>query len=248
MINVAKALEDLIFPQNIKCHVCGEDLDPNEKPPICKMCLETIYPVKGLVCTHCGKPIESPEAQSGHYRGKCVDCQEHFSYIEKHRSYAHYEGGIKQMLMALKYKGKTFHVAYFVDKLYEVTSCTQEFMEVDLIVPVPSHWARRWSRGYNQAELLATGLAGKLQQIPCESILIRHRHTTKLKKLDKEARKKALHSAIILSNKNTLNLQDKRVLLVDDIYTTGATLEACAKVLYESGCAAVYAITVAMGY
>jgi ComF family protein len=134
------------------------------------------------------------------------------------------------------------------EALASVVSETPDFQNIDYVVPVPIHFTRRLTRGYNQSDLLAKELSKRMVDTDSLDALVRLKRTVKLKKLDKEARKNALHNAIILNKHMAEAIKDKNLLLVDDIYTTGTTLEACAKVLYESGCASVYAVTLAMGY
>lgn len=243
-----KAGEDLVYPQGIRCHICGEDLDVDERGPHCKTCSMTIHQVSGALCHHCGKPFETSENAYIPYGLKCKACQEQFSYIRMHRSYGHYEEGLKKILMDLKYKERTDHVTFMGEALASVVSDTPDFQNIDYVVPVPIHFTRRLTRGYNQSDLLAKELSKRMADTASLDALVRQKRTVKLKKLDKEARKNALHNAIILNKHMAEAIKDKNLLLVDDIYTTGTTLEACAKVLYESSCASVYAVTLAMGY
>lgn len=245
---IFKAGEDLIYPEGIRCHLCGEDLEGHEHPPHCSSCSVTIYRIEGALCFRCGKPLEGAENAYVPYGLKCTSCQEQFSYIQIHRSFGHYKDGLKKMLMDLKYKERIDHVPHIGQMLSQVIYETYELQEIDLVIPVPIHYTRRLSRGYNQSELLARELADMFDSFEYLNALKRHKRTVKLKKLDKEARKDALHNAIIMNKHALPTIRGKKVMLVDDIYTTGTTLEACAKVLYESGCASVYAVTLAMGY
>ena len=102
-------------------------------------------------------------------------------------------------------------------------------------------------RGYNQAERIAYYLAKTLNANPPEELLVRTRHTKKLKNLNKASRKAMLENAIIVKRYKKNRVKGQKILLVDDIYTTGATLDACSKALYEAGCDQINCITVARG-
>lgn len=238
---------DLFWPQDLTCNVCQKDLEKDEKD-LCPGCVETIRVIGDTVCKHCGKPIDQAVEAHAVYGFKCKECQEHFSYFKKHRSYALYEGGMKKSLMDLKYKGKTHHLKFLIGSMNEVIGENADFQDVDYVIPVPIHILRRTERGYNQTEFLAKGICDSRPSLTYSNVLKRSKPTKKLKILDKEARKLMLKDAIILNKKVNAPLEGKRVLLVDDIYTTGTTLDACAKTLYEAGVDEVMCITVAMGY
>lgn len=238
---------DLFWPLDLICNVCQKELEKDETD-LCPDCVGTIRVIGDTVCKHCGKLIDQAVEAHAVYGFKCKECQEHFSYYKKHRSYALYEGGMKKALMDLKYKGKTHHLKYLIGCMNEVIGENADFQDVDYVVPVPIHILRRTERGYNQTEFLAKGICDSRPSLTYSNVLKRSKPTKKLKILDKEARKLMLKDAIILNKKVNAPLEGKRVLLVDDIYTTGTTLDACAKTLYEAGVDEVMCITVAMGY
>jgi ComF family protein len=115
-------------------------------------------------------------------------------------------------------------------------------VKFDVIVPVPLHAARRRERGFNQAEFLARSLAGRMS-VPVSAALERIRFTTTQTAFDRAKRMQNLHNAFRLRPRR--DVQDLRVLLVDDVLTTGSTLSECARVLKESGASSVYAATAA---
>ncbi len=238
---------ELFWPQDLICNVCQNELEKSETD-LCPKCLDTIRIIQGTVCKHCGKPIEQAVEAHSFYGFKCKECQEHFSYFKKHRSYALYEGAMKKSLMDLKYKGKSHHLKFLIDCMNTVIKDHKDFQDVDYVIPVPIHILRRAERGYNQTEFLAKGICDSWPRLSYSNVLKRSKPTKKLKILDKDARKSMLKDAIIMNKKVNVSLENKRVLVVDDIYTTGTTLDACAKTLYEAGCEEVMCITVAMGY
>lgn len=131
------------------------------------------------------------------------------------------------------------------DWLGQRLSACKHFPPVDLIIPVPLHWRRRLIRGYNQSEIIAQRLASHLNAPVSEKHLVRRRWTgtqTKRKRLD---RLEALNAAFKLQNQK--ELMGKHLLLVDDVMTTGATIEACAKLLLTCPDVKVSAVTIAQG-
>lgn len=155
-----------------------------------------------------------------------------------------YEGKVKDSLMDFKYRNRREYADFFA---YEIVKRHgRDILEAapEALVPVPVHWAKRRKRGYNQAKLLANGLSGYLN-IPVDDTLIQRRiNTIPQKKLDPVQRENNLKKAF-LSAKNIVKY--KSVMLVDDIYTTGATVETCTKVLRDIGIHEVYYTSVCIG-
>ena len=112
----------------------------------------------------------------------------------------------------------------------------------DLIVPVPLHWRRRWRRGFNQAELLARGIA-KHRQIPLLNALRRSKATADQAALTSAGRRRNVVGAF--EPRRGIDIQGKRILLIDDVFTTGATASACARTLKRAGAASVTLLTLA---
>jgi len=244
---LTKSLLDFFMPVHLTCNFCEAELPPNSEKPLCETCNQHMVMIDGHLCEKCGRSIEVTYAQHADYFYRCKECQEKFDYFDKHRAYTLYNDGVKIGLMGLKYKKQNYQAVYFGECLAKMVSSDASLQNFDFVVPVPVHFLRRINRGYNQAEVLAKHMCLNLGIDPPRDLLIRKRVTKKLKNLDKESRKLMLEDAIIVDKKDTLLLKDKRVLLVDDIYTTGTTLNACARALYEAGCACICCITVARG-
>lgn len=133
---------------------------------------------------------------------------------------------------ALKYGGNLREGRYFARMLGRFLSEAPHFKDIDVVVPVPLHWTRRWSRGYNQAEILARGIASVLQVSCRADILVRSRRTgTQIRKAVEE-KKKNVSGAFSL--RRPLPDGVRHVLLVDDVFTTGATLNACYRAVREA--------------
>lgn len=243
--NVRLTVIESIFPHNLTCHACDAELEPRCQEVYCNDCMQLFVRIESNVCSKCGKPIESAYEQLSDYRFKCKECQESFHYFRKHKSYALYEGSMKASLMKLKYKGDAYQSVQMGIYLAKVLKDGNFESEYDYIVPVPIHPIRKWQRGYNQSELITNELLEAIKLNVPTNLLKRVKHTKKLKAIGREERKLILKDVFELDRKYQNRLKGKKILLIDDIYTTGSTLNACAKVLYESGCEIIDCITVA---
>lgn len=157
-----------------------------------------------------------------------------------------YDANMSHSMAGFKYKGKREYVDFYVDELlkaYEEQFIMQRF---DALLPIPIHVTRRRERGYNQAELIACGIAERIHAVVDKELLIRNRKTLPQKQLDEKERLRNLEQAFQLNLTKKLNLYHK-VLLVDDIYTTGSTIEACAKLLAGAGVEEIYYTSVCIG-
>jgi len=250
MAQISKIAQDVFeiwFPQFVTCYFCEEELPPDADMPLCLNCQSDIKWIEPPFCSVCGRTIEKLDTQYKDYFYKCKECQEQFVYYERHRAIAHYDEGVKKGLMGLKYKKQKYQARYFAEKMAEMIRLDENLSNFDYIVPVPVHVIRKISRGYNQSELLANRMARVLGKKVIPDLLLRKMATKKLKKLGRVSRKKMLEDAIIVNKRKQALLKEKKILLVDDIYTTGATLNACSRALYEAGCEKIICVTVARG-
>ena len=170
----------------------------------------------------------------------CARCQTAPLQIERIRSVVYFEGALRKAMHGLKYRGR----AVLAEPMGELMAAywMQHSMPADLMVPVPLHADRLRERGYNQAALLAREMARRARLVVEEQALVRQRATASQVKLDARQRKENVRDAFHCSGNS---LTGKRVLLIDDVCTTGATLEACAVALYAGGARGVQALTLA---
>jgi ComF family protein len=223
--NLRGQLLDLLFPPRcVDCRRIGAWF--------CAECMDRIPRVEPPSCTRCGNRITAP--------GLCARCRTSPLQIECIRSAVYFEGALQEAIHQLKYKGRTA-LAKPLGTLM-AAYWRQHPMPADVVVPVPLHAARLRERGYNQAALLARELARQTELAIDEQTLIRKRATAPQVELDARQRKENVHDAFCCSG-NTL--AGKQVLLIDDVCTTGATLEACAIALCEGGARGVQALTLA---
>ena len=174
----------------------------------------------------------------------CCDCIKIPKSFERNYPVFNYEGEIKDSLYAFKYKNQRGYASFYAGSI--ANRYGRQIIEKGIggLVPVPVHKKKKRIRGYNQAELLADSLGKLLNITVYPDYLLRTEATDPQKELDDKQRMKNLKNAFIIGQ-NDVKLD--KVLLVDDIYTSGATMDACSRILYASGVQHVYCTCVAIG-
>jgi len=230
-------LLDFIYPK--RCPVCDDIVIPKGKL-VCGSCKNILIPLQEPLCYKCGRQIIS---NSSEYCDTCVSYN--FSF-DKAFSLWPYNSTVKTSLSNFKYRGRREFAEYYADKLYEHFHNALPKLNISAVVPVPIHPERLKNRGYNQAELIAEILAKKLDLPIVTDYLIRSKNTVAQKNLDPVSRRKNLREAFRINhNSKFYEIQLKNILLIDDIYTTGSTADACSAVLKEAGTEKVYVLCVA---
>lgn len=194
--------------------------------------------IKKPHCMRCGKHINLEEIEY------CVDCARIPKSFKRGYPVFAYEGAIKTALYDFKYKNQREFATFFATCVSMYYKAEFARLSLDGIIPVPIHRRKRKSRGYNQAELLAIELGKQLKLPVFKDYLVRDIYTDPQKELNDQERMENLKNAFKMGA-NQLKL--KKVLLVDDIYTSGATMEACTQVLRRFGVEEVYCTSVAIG-
>lgn len=186
----------------------------------------------------CGKPVRYKEQEF------CSDCVRIKHSFDRGAGLWIHKNPVSNSIYRFKYQNQRFYAEYFAKQLIWQYKELIRGWAPEVILPVPLHARKRRSRGYNQAELLAAEL-GKYLELPvCTNLVKRVKFTSPQKVLDSKKRKKNLEQAFALSMP-VPSLH--RVLVVDDIYTTGSTIDAVAKVLKNAGIQKVYFLTVSIG-
>ena len=216
------------------CPVCQKILKDQNRL-ICPECEKKLKPIGQPRCYLCGKPVEK-----GEY---CADCLRHPHIFDQGRGIFLYDDRMKYSIMKYKYFGCREYSRFYGRALYLYGRDQLALWKPDVIVPVPLHWRKLRKRGFNQAELLAEELA-KSAGIPVDvSLLKKSRATRSQKKLDAAGRKKNLKKAFQVVG----NPSGMRILLIDDVYTTGSTMDVLAHALLEKGASHVFFLTVCIG-
>lgn len=229
---------DLIYPRT--CAVCGENT-PEALRYLCWECQSDIMPITPPYCSQCGDPV-SGSIDHSYVCHFCSSVSPSFSIA---RSAAHYDGPIAEMLKALKYRSATWLVHDMAQMLSSLVFQHMDADNIDAVTFVPLHHTRRRDREYNQSALLARALAHMIG-VPCMNRIIRrHKKTTSQTNLT--AKDRIVNVRGCFKYRNGSWLDGKRILLVDDVMTTGATVNECAKTLKKGGASEVFAVAVARG-
>jgi ComF family protein len=234
------ALISVFFPGD--CCICGQLLADSRRVPICDDCFGSFQRIPQPSCEICGRPLPGLP-QDGREPPVCPTCQGRTYAFDRARSFAVYEGPLVQGILRLKFEQIEPLGIWFAERLAELAQSDAEMLPADVVVPVPLHRQRERERGYNQAALLSKPLA-KLLRLPHKALLLmRTRARPDKRILSLEERWESVRGAF--ATRPGSQVDNLRVLLVDDVLTTGATLDACARTLHEAGAKSVMALTVA---
>ena len=245
-MNLYRIFLDSIFPR--RCPVCGEIVNrfdfslTDRKSPeelICPECRKEISFVKEPVCSKCGKQVALPSVKL------CHDCANRERLFGKGTALLNYNELSERMTADIKYNNKREYIRPLAGLLALRAEGFFRDRGTDALIPVPVHESRRRVRGYNQAQLIAEEVS-VLSGIPVRNdLLVRTRRTAAMKELDPGQRYENLRNAFAVNPEHTK--MPRHPVLVDDIYTTGATVNACAKVLKEAGADEVDFISLCIG-
>jgi len=222
----ASALDLFYPPRCVGCRELGAWL--------CDACLSQVPRVKPPLCVRCGSALKSGSPRL------CDRCRSTPPQVDRIRSVVYSEGTLREAIHRFKYDGVTALAEPLASLMVDYWS--RHPMSVDLVVPVPLHKHRlRW-RGFNQAARLAHELCEHVDLTMDERVLVRHRPTAAQVDLNAKQRRENVQDAFRCISDKAI---DKRVLLIDDVCTSGSTLEACAAALRQGGAESVQALTLA---
>ena len=225
---------DYIFPR--RCVVCDEPSDQREKG-VCRKCQEKIVYIRAPFCMKCGKAVRDAED------AYCEDCRKKTHVFLQGTAVFDY-GSMADSIFRFKYGGRQEYAHFYGREMYERKKEWLAAIKPDALIPVPIHSSRKRKRGYNQAEVLARALSEHCG-IPVYADLIgRTQKTLPQKNLTRRERQNILKKAFkILRNDVKLST----IVIIDDIYTTGSTIDAVATTLQEAGITKIYHMTLAAG-
>lgn len=230
---------NLLYPR--RCPVCGEIVFP-EKDLIHPSCISKLSPVKSPSCKKCGKEVIGEQSEY------CFDCSRHPHAFECGMALLNYNEAAKGSMAAIKYKNRREYLDFYASALdYRFRKIVLR-LHADVLVPVPIHSSRRRKRGFNQAEELADRLS-KRWNIPVDKrLLVRKKKTAPQRELNPAERLKNLREAFTadLEYGKSVGIPET-VILIDDIYTTGSTAEACTRALMQAGVKKVYVVVICIG-
>ena len=233
--SVAARLLDMLYPR--RCLVCGADLEPNERGPLCAEHRKQVIFVEDPMCERCGAKMFA--RATGELL--CAECRSSEPHFDRAFSATIYNDAMKALVHRYKYGMRRYLAAVFGEWMIDFVHRHIDTAELDAIVPVPLHWRRFQYRSFNQAVALAQPLAREFGLPIVRHALRRRRHTRPQVELGPKERVENIKDAFRV--RRAERIAGKRLLLVDDVYTTGATINECARVLAEAGAASVVAFT-----
>ncbi len=239
MVNAVKkrGVLDLLYPA--RCPVCDGVLLPEEE--VCGECFLKLRYVEEPRCYKCGKPLSTEEEEY------CSDCRPDGG-CGKHiydSGMALYEyESVKDSLYRFKYKGRCEYAAFYGKEIAKRLGDRIVGWRPDALLPVPMYKRKERMRGYNQAGLLAEAVGTELHIPVLQDLMVRQRQTVPMKELGPAGRQINLKRAFIIRR---FDVKLKCVVIIDDIYTTGSTMDEMAKVLKAAGVSRVHFVTLAIG-
>ena len=233
---IAKNFINLLYP--LHCAACKTALDPLDRSGLCSFCEDKIKTNPRPYCTLCGRPVQSGG-------GSCAECERHSFAFDRAWSACLYEGVLKELISLFKYRGRLALSGILSGKLVEFIKDNVEIIDgVNLITFVPLYNGWLSEREYNQSGILAAAISREFK-IPVSKALEKTARTRRQNELSREERLTNLTGAF--KSKDDAAIDGARILLIDDVMTTGATLSECAKILKGAGAGEVRCLTLARG-
>ncbi|MCD7709312.1 MAG: ComF family protein [Clostridiales bacterium] len=240
-----------------RCMVCDGILSKRElaESPtgatVHERCRRKLFPVGDTFCMRCGRPI------IGAGREYCDECEKRLQmqksplwdgqpafYVAQSRAVYIYRGPVKMSMYRLKYSNRREYAAFMARAACERWGGWMRGRGIDIVAPIPMYKPKERKRGYNQAALIAERIADMMGLCYAENLVKRTRNTLPQKKLNDVERKNNLKNAFQMTD---FVVKYKKVLLVDDIFTTGSTAEAVAEQIHEAGAEGVYFLAICTG-
>ncbi len=238
-MNLLEELLNVFLPKC--CVLCRKVLTDKNNRHLCDSCRNKLQPITGLFCQKCGKPLPDGGAH-------CYFCRTagasgtHFEHI---RAAGVYEGALKEVIRKFKYQDKDFLVDDLSEFLIQQSKNQFNWTEIDFVVPVPLHKKSEHRRGYNQARLLAEKVSIYFNKPLISGNLIRVKKTKAQMQLPREERLTNLVNAFRITE--PLTFRSKNLILIDDVSTTGTTIEECARTAKKNGVKKIWGLVLAHG-
>ena len=229
-MNILRNFIDLIYPRT--CFSCNCSIE-HPRQYLCPDCENKMEPVKEF-CEKCGSyPVKN----------LCNHCSDNNYSFSRARSVYKFGKEVQVLVHNLKYNEFSGIARFFARKMAEYINSMELFNRIDLICPVPLHKVKKRERGYNQAELISKKLSDILNIRHLPHLIKRKKYTETQTSLSKRERKNNVKNAFRISNK--YNIADKNILLIDDVFTTGATVNSISNLLKHNGVGKIYVLTIA---
>jgi len=236
---IAGTLVGFIYP-NV-CQLCGGQRATSSDGFVCSQCWENVRFIKPPFCRRCGLPF--PGSLTTDF--ECANCRDLELHFRSARSAVKLDGAVREAIRRYKYHRALWFEPFLADLLIREALPNLRQEKWDYIVPIPLHPKKKREREFNQAERLATFLSAAAG-IPMDTTLLKRIAWTQTQtKLSRDKRAENMRNAFTMRKNRKLN--GERILLFDDVFTTGATTNACAEVLLDAGAGEIGVWTVARG-
>ncbi|HEY9078795.1 ComF family protein [Magnetovibrio sp.] len=235
MFSPFRRIIDLVLPPT--CQGCGAQVA--EAQTLCATCWAQLTFLGAACCDACAHPFDyEVPAQT-----LCGACVQNAPPFDRARAAVLYDDRSRDLVLGFKHADRTEAAQLYAKWMF--AAGRDLVADADVIVPVPLHWTRLFARRYNQSALLAHGLGKLGGKAVLADAMVRKRQTPSQGRLGRIARARNVQGAFGVNPRHRDKLKGKRALLIDDVYTTGATLRAAAKVLKRAGCAGVDVLVLA---
>jgi ComF family protein len=231
---------DIIFPR--KCILCENSHD-GDRESICPNCMDKIPFINDPVCDRCGIPFEVTYSIEESLNYLCGECRSSPPLFDRALSVCQYDETVRDIIAAYKYQNKPYIGKDLVSIINKFLGGRIAELFPELIIHVPLHVKRLKERGYDQAYILADGIGRELNIRVSYKNLVRTSYTTPQVDLNGMERMKNVKGAFFVTD--PAELKDRSILLIDDVFTTGATIKECVKVIKKAGAGKVYVLTFA---
>ena len=233
---------DLVYPVSLYCICCHRFVDESMPYSLCSTCLSKLRWANSRTCDKCGKILGDHNPMS-----ICYSCREHGHSFDRGYTCAEYGMYEKEIIFNLKYRHKTHIAPIIAEIMHDRMDAVVMEEYPDVIIPVPMHVNKERRRGFNQAALIAKAFA-RLEGMEYRGdLVLRSKSTRVMKRLSPEERLNNVRSAFELYEGTRRYISGKNICVVDDIYTTGATVDSMARLLKGTGATRVDVMTFAAG-
>lgn len=230
---MGELLLDFLYPP--RCPICDEILQTKEL--CCPKCAKALPWVREPACMKCGKPVGSWEQEY------CPDCQKVQHFFDQGAAAFTYTGKLRHSVYRMKAENRRDYIAFYGESMARVLHRYLPYWKPEAVIPAPMHWKKKQARGYNQSELLAEQIAWRTG-LPVDKKLIKCvKYTAAQKTLDRKARRENLRGSYRIRKQP----EYRSVLVVDDVYTTGSTMDEISRSLKNAGIEQVYFLVLCIG-
>lgn len=231
---------EILFPS--RCPICDSILPlshiEEKSERICKRCKKSVFYIKEPMCKTCGRMISIETKEL------CSDCEEKKHLFDQGKATFLYQGEIKKSLYRFKYGNRKEYACFYGEQMAKQYESWILQINPDALIPIPLHKKRFQKRGYNQAYEVAKIIGERLNIVVDNEIMQRKKDTVAQKQLSMQERKKNLNNAFFITQNN---VKYNCIILIDDIYTTGSTIDEATSVLRRAGVKNIYFICISIG-